>query len=120
MQDNQKQTQNKLTKGLLDLITLQLLKAQPMHGYQLITKIRKNYGVYFGPSTIYPLLGIMEKKKLLKSEWNMTGDRPKKVYRITENGISMLTFAEESLSLMCRKLVTQTSTDMTVISHDPW
>jgi hypothetical protein len=39
-------------------------KHQPMHGYQIITKIRKTFGVYFGPSTIYPLLGALEKKWL--------------------------------------------------------
>ncbi|MEJ2363340.1 MAG: HEAT repeat domain-containing protein, partial [Deltaproteobacteria bacterium] len=48
---HQKEVQVKLAKGLLDLIVLQLLNTQPMHGYQIITKIRNNYGVYFGPST---------------------------------------------------------------------
>jgi hypothetical protein len=51
----QKEIQTKLTKGLLDMIILQFLDQEPMHCYQLITKIRKNFGVYFGPSTIYPL-----------------------------------------------------------------
>ncbi len=54
---SQKEVSTKLMKGLLDLITLQLLSNKPMHGYEVITKIRKNFGVYFGPSTIYPLLG---------------------------------------------------------------
>ena len=58
----QKEVQVKLAKGLLDLIVLQFLSTQPMHGYQIITKIRKNYGVYFGPSTIHPLLATLEKK----------------------------------------------------------
>ena len=53
---NQK-TQTKLTKGLLDMIILQYLEKQGMHGYQIITNIRRGFGVYFGPSTIYPLLG---------------------------------------------------------------
>jgi DNA-binding PadR family transcriptional regulator len=50
----QKETQTKLTKGLLDMIILQYLDKESMHGYQLITKIRKGFGVYFGPSTVYP------------------------------------------------------------------
>ena len=37
------------------MIILQFLDQEPMHGYQVITKIRKNFGVYFGPSTVYPL-----------------------------------------------------------------
>ncbi len=44
------------------MIILQFLNAEPMHGYQVISKIRKNFGIYFGPSTIYPLLGTLEKK----------------------------------------------------------
>ena len=58
----QKEVSTKLTKGLLDLIILQFVSTQPMHGYQIITKIRKNFGVYFGPSTVYPLLNTLEKK----------------------------------------------------------
>ena len=50
-----REVQAKLMRYLLDLVVLQLLKTQPMHGYQLITRIRKSFGVYFGRSTIYPL-----------------------------------------------------------------
>ena len=62
----QKETQTKLTKGLLDMIILQYLDKESMHGYQLITKIRKGFGVYFGPSTVYPLLGLTGEKRLCK------------------------------------------------------
>ena len=58
----QKEVQVKLAKGLLDLIILQFLNSQPMHGYQVITKIRKSFGVYFGPSTIYPLWRCSRKR----------------------------------------------------------
>ena len=101
---SQKEVSTKLMKGLLDLIILQFLSTEPMHGYQIITKIRKSFGVYFGPSTIYPLLGTLEKKGFVKSEWNMNFDRPRKVYSLTNNGQNMLNFTEESLNLICRKI----------------
>ena len=41
--NNQKQIQTKLTKGLLDMIILQYLEKEPMHGYEIITQIRKGY-----------------------------------------------------------------------------
>jgi len=82
----QKETQTKLTKGLLDMIILQYLEHESMHGYQLITKIRKGFGVNFGPSTIYPLLGLLEKKGYVKSVWNMDSERPRKVYTLTTEG----------------------------------
>jgi PadR family transcriptional regulator, regulatory protein PadR len=107
MANQQKEAQLKLTKGLLDLITLQMLNTQPMHGYQVITKIRKNYGIYFGPSTIYPLLGTLEKKGFISSEWNMNAERPRKVYQLTSTGKNMLVFTEESLNLMCKKITGQ-------------
>jgi PadR family transcriptional regulator, regulatory protein PadR len=108
----QKEVSTKLTKGLLDLIILQLVNAHPMHGYEIITKIRKNFGVYFGPSTVYPLLGTLEKKGLVKSEWNMKTERPRKVYSLTNNGQNTLNFTEESLNLICRKLSSQAKAEV--------
>ncbi|MCJ7560717.1 PadR family transcriptional regulator [Candidatus Bathyarchaeota archaeon] len=102
----QKEVQVKLAKGLLDLIILQYLNSQPMHGYQVITKIRRSFGVYFGPSTIYPLLALLEKKGYITSEWNMQSERPRKVYQLTNEGQTMLNFTEDSLNLLCQKIGT--------------
>ncbi|MGQ9507255.1 MAG: PadR family transcriptional regulator [Candidatus Bathycorpusculaceae bacterium] len=106
MVNNSKEIQVKLMKGLLDLIVLQFLSSQPMHGYQIITKVRKNFGVYFGPSTIYPLLNALEKKGYVKSEWNMNSERPRKVYKLTSEGQNLLNFTEDSLNFICRKIGT--------------
>jgi PadR family transcriptional regulator PadR len=104
MVNAQKEVQTKLAKGLLDLIILQFLKSQPMHGYEIITKIRKTFGIYFGPSTIYPLLTSLEKKKYIASEWDMSNERPRKVYHLTSDGNTMLNFTENSLNLICQKI----------------
>jgi len=116
MANSQKEAQTKLMKGLLDLVVLQLLSQQPMHGYQIITKIRKSFGVYFGPSTIYPLLGALEKKGQVRSVWNMETDRPRKIYSLTTDGQNMLSFTEESLNLICRRINMNGSTEVTVAS----
>jgi len=100
----QKEIQTKLTKGLLDMIILQFLDQEPMHGYQIITKIRKGFGVYFGPSTVYPLLGGLEKKGYVKSTWNMDSERPRKVYELTTDGQTVLNFTEGSLNLICKAM----------------
>ena len=110
----QKEVQAKLAKGLLDLIVLQFLNTQPMHGYQIITKIRKSFGVYFGPSTIYPLLASLEKKGYVNSEWNMATERPRKVYNLTTEGNNLLNFTEDSLNFICRKLSSSASNGVTV------
>jgi len=114
--NSQKEAQTKLMKGLLDLVVLQLLNQQPMHGYQIITRIRKSFGVYFGPSTIYPLLGMLEKKGHVTSVWNMETERPRKVYKLTNNGQNLLNFTEESLNLICRRLNATGNSEVTVAS----
>ena len=88
-----KEVQTKIAKGLLDTIILQYLNQESLHGYQLITKIREGFGVYFRASTIYPLLGLLEKKGHIESAWNMNCERPKKVYKITEQGKNVLNYA---------------------------
>jgi len=94
----------RLMKGLLDLVILNYLRVSPMHGYQIIASIRKNFGVYFGPSTIYPLLNALEAKGYIKSEWNLENDRPRKVYGLTMEGEKLLSFTEDSLNHICHKL----------------
>jgi len=104
MTNLQKEVQTKLTKGLMDMIVLQLLKNEPMHGYQIITSIRRSFGVYLGPSTVYPMLGTLEKKGYVKSQWNMNSERPRKVYALTIDGQNVLSLTEGSLNLICRTI----------------
>ncbi|HEX7482916.1 MAG TPA: PadR family transcriptional regulator [Candidatus Bathyarchaeia archaeon] len=115
--NNQKEAQTKLTKGLLDMIILQYLEHESMHGYQLITRIRKGFGVYFGPSTIYPLLGLLEKKGYVKSIWNMDTERPRKVYNLTNEGKDVLNFTENSLNLICKTMVTDNKIQLQAAPH---
>jgi DNA-binding PadR family transcriptional regulator len=75
-----------------------------MHGYELITTIRKSFGVYLGPSTVYPLLNGLEKKRYIKSEWNMNYERPRKVYQLTNDGKAVLDFTANSLIIMCKTI----------------
>ena len=102
--NRQKEIQAKLARNLLDQIILQYLEKESMHGYQIITRIRKSYGVYFGPSTVYPLLAMLEKKGYVKSTWNVGSVRPRKVYSLTADGKCVLKLAEASLTMMCRSL----------------
>ncbi len=99
-----REVQMKLVRGLLDVVVMEFLKTRPMHGYQVITDLRKQFGVYFGPSTIYPLLSGMEEKGYIKSRWDLEHDRPRKVYEITHQGSDMLNCTEDSLNNIYRQL----------------
>ena len=94
-----------LTKGMLDLVVLGLLKNKSMHGYGIIQSIRKNFGIYLGPSTVYPFLKDLEKKGQIKSQWDMNHERPRKVYTLTPKGDDFLIGAEQSLRTFCYRLV---------------
>lgn len=104
MVDLENEVQTKLIKGLLDYIILQYLNARQMHGYELISNIRKVFGVYFGPSIVYPLLASIEKKKYISSCWNMENGRPRKIYTLTAEGKELLVFTENKLDAIVQKL----------------
>ncbi len=106
MPNPKKEAETKLMKGLLDFIVLQLLSTQQMHGYQIIAKIRKAYGVYFGPSTIYPLLSALQKKGFITGQWSMDMERPRKIFQLTKEGQTVLNFTEDSFNLICKKITT--------------
>jgi DNA-binding PadR family transcriptional regulator len=88
------------------MIVLRLINQQSIHGYQIITKTRKIFGVYFSPSTVYPLLTNLEKKGYINSEWNMTTEKPRKMFTITSIGKDMIKSSETMLSLVYRTLNT--------------
>ena len=115
----QKEVQVKLTKGLLDMIVLQFLNDQPMHGYRIITKIRKSFGVYFGPSTVYPLLNSLEKKGYVSSNWNMESQRPRKVYTLTSEGQNLLNFTENSLHLIVKTIGANGTSKLEIETKQP-
>jgi DNA-binding PadR family transcriptional regulator len=99
-----KKVDKQLTKGLLDLIVLGMLKKKSMHGYGIISNIRKKFGIYFGPSTVYPFLKNMEEKGYIKSVWDMKHDRPRKVFSLTHQGNDILTGTEQSFRGICIQL----------------
>jgi len=90
--------QKKLMRGLLDFTVLEFLKGQPMHGYQVISTLRKEFGVYFGPSVIYPLLYTLEEKGYIESKWDFGKNKPRKVYTLSPQGEDMLNCIRESLT----------------------
>ena len=112
----QKEVQTKLAKGLLDMIILQFLNQEPMHGYQIMSKIRKTFGANFGASTIYPLLGTLADKGYVESSWSMDAERPRKVFHITNEGQNVLKFTEGSLNLICRNFSTNNQVGVQVTS----
>lgn len=99
-----KKIQQNLTKSLLLPIILDLLNGQPMCGYQIIKSIQETYGVKFGASTIYPLLKHLNEKDLVCNEWEIKSRRPKKVFRLTQQGQNELDSTRMCIRVICQNL----------------
>lgn len=89
---------SEMVKAFLPQIILGEIQREPSHGYQVIQQIRKKYGVYLGPSTIYPMLRQLSIQDLVTSEWDLTHERPRKTYKITSKGQIYLTQSTTTIS----------------------
>jgi len=82
-----------LLQGTLDLIVLQLLKAEPTNGYDLTLRIQAvtDRVLTINAGSLYPALYRLEAKGLVKAEWKKseTGRRTK-VYSVTTVGAKYL------------------------------
>lgn len=98
----------KLLKGMLDIVVLRLINEHGfLHGYEIIKTIRQRYGVYFSPSTIYPLLAQLERKGYVESEWRMAETkRPIKTYTLTVKGKTEMETSQTELKIIVMPLCT--------------
>jgi DNA-binding PadR family transcriptional regulator len=92
----------KVLKAVLPHIILERLSEKPMHGYALIVWIRKRYGVYLGPSEVYPVLKSLEGEGCLESRWAICNGRAQRVYSLTAKGRLVLDSTSKELSLLVR------------------
>jgi PadR family transcriptional regulator PadR len=86
----------KLVKGILDTIMLRLIEENgSIHGYKIISIIRRKYKVYLGPSTIYPALRKLESKGMITSSWDIkSNERPIRAYTLTAKGKTEMQISE--------------------------
>ena len=78
-----------LLQGTLDLIVLQLLRAEPTNGYDLSLRIQavSHDVLNVNAGSLYPALYRLEEKGLVRAEWQETDTgRRAKVYSVTAAG----------------------------------
>jgi len=88
-----------LLQGTLELIVLQLLRAEPTNGYDLSLRIqsvsREVLNVNAG--SLYPALYRLEERGLIRAEWQETpSGRKAKVYSVTTTGKKQLAEQREN------------------------
>ncbi|MDV3103099.1 PadR family transcriptional regulator [Thermococcus waiotapuensis] len=89
----------KITKEVLWLYVLSLLKERPMYAYELKQRIKESFG--FEPATVssYVVLYKLEKEGYVTSEWQESdvGKPLRKYYRLTPKGEKLL---EEGIAFL--------------------
>ena len=82
-----------LRRGTLILLVLSQLR-QPMYGYSLVKKLN-DHGIPMDANTLYPLMRRLEGQGLLSSQWDTGEAKPRKYYRITPDGLTVLEKTKE-------------------------
>lgn len=77
-----------LRRGILVLAALSQLETE-QYGYSLINAL-KSKGLEIDQGTLYPLLRRLEVQGLLQSTWRIEADRPRRYYRLSDEGRQLL------------------------------
>jgi transcriptional regulator len=82
-----------LLQGTLDLIVLQLLRAEPTNGYDLTQRIQaiSRDVLNVNAGSLYPALYRLEAQGWIKAEWGLSdNNRKARFYRLTAKGRKQL------------------------------
>lgn len=85
--------QRDLFRGALEMMILQSLRRQPMHGYALVQHIRQRSSdlLQVEEGSLYPALQRMLREKLVTAAWEVSPtNRRVRTYRITPAGVRHL------------------------------
>ncbi|TDC85296.1 PadR family transcriptional regulator [Micromonospora sp. KC606] len=77
-----------LRRGTVVVASLLALR-RPDYGYALLQRLAA-HGFPVDANTLYPLLRRLEEQGLLTSEWNTEESRPRKFYRTSADGETVL------------------------------
>ena len=81
-------TLNELRRGMIVLAVLSQLDEE-QYGYSLLKRLSEK-GLELDQGTLYPLLRRLESQRLLISNWNVEGSRPRRYYVISPEGQELL------------------------------
>jgi PadR family transcriptional regulator, regulatory protein PadR len=80
-------------QGTLEMLTLKLLTAEPMHGWGLSIRLRQISGDVFdvNQGSLYPALQRMKRRGWITAEWRASdNNRKARFYSITREGLKQL------------------------------
>lgn len=89
---------DRTVRNFLDLFVLDLLRAFPRHGYDLMQRLGDRTGTRVSPGTVYPLLYELEAQGLILGKWANPVYRDRRVYSITGKGLTYHSLSLRSIS----------------------
>ena len=100
-------TNNEFLPGTLDMLVLQTLRQQPLHGYGIAQFLRRHSEdvLQVGEGSLYPALQRLQVKGLVTAEWrpSETGRRAR-YYRLTRLGQAQLEQERRSYERLSRAI----------------
>lgn len=114
----------RMFRGIISLLILQLLWKSPKYGYSLEKEIAQEIGEKLSDGEIYSILRNLEIKKLLISYTKPEGGRVRKYYEINEGGKQFLIDHKHSLNVAAAiidemRSFIESNDHMTDDEHDP-
>jgi PadR family transcriptional regulator PadR len=109
-----------MIKSVPALLVLKALEREVSHGYRIAAWINQtsNGALEMKEGTLYPLLHSLEAKGLIQGQWHdQSGQRPVRMYRLTDRGCRELKQEErswETFSQGVEKILGQGG-----VAHDP-
>ena len=83
---------SQLLKGVLDMCLLAVIAEEPSYGYEMVRKLQDRGLALVSEGSIYPLLGRLQKQRLVEGYFVANPDGPdRKYYRIASAGRQRLT-----------------------------
>src|SRR5512146_19062 len=82
-----------IKRGSAELAILALLKQEPLHGYEIATRIEEQTAgvLKFDMASLYPMLYRLEKQGWIKGQWEeLANGRKRRCYRLTPAGRAKL------------------------------
>jgi PadR family transcriptional regulator PadR len=98
-----------LKRGSMATLILTVLRAGPLHGYQLAREIERRSEGYFEckEGTLYPALHKLERDGLLQGEWQQVGEqRRRRTYALTPAGERFLAADAAEWRVFASRLLT--------------
>ena len=76
--------ETEIRRGVMQLAIVCIMNKEK-YGYEIIKNLN-DAGLKVEEGTLYPILRRLESAEILSSQWETSGPRPRKYYKITEYG----------------------------------